>query len=117
MRYLRAGRIVATGRRLSWPRRFPYDRNPATIRFVIDAPDAVRQNPGTASWALFCWNEFSLRQDAASASFLVNDPIEVRNLSDRVDGGVDSYQFCELHLDVRQGNQGNVETILQVRYA
>jgi hypothetical protein len=92
------------------------NRNPERIRFVIHAPDAVQQNPGTASWALFCWNEFNLRQDAVSATFAVNDPIEVRNLSDRVEGGVDSYQFCELHLDVRQGNQGNLETFLQARY-
>jgi hypothetical protein len=33
-----------------------------------------------------------------------------------VDGGVASYQFCELRVDVRQGNQGNVEAFLQARY-
>ena len=92
------------------------NRNPERIRLVIHAPAAVESNPGTASWALFCWNEFNLRQDAASASFAVNDRVEVRNLSDRVEGGVDSYQFCELRLDVRQGNVGNVETFLQARY-
>jgi hypothetical protein len=26
------------------------------------------------------------------------------------------YQFCELRVDARQGNQGNVETFLQARY-
>jgi hypothetical protein len=86
------------------------------LRFVIHAPAGVEGNPGAASWTLFCWNETDARQDSASATFVVDDPIEVRNLSDRVAGGVASYQFCELRLAVRQGNPGNVETFLQARY-
>jgi hypothetical protein len=92
------------------------NRNPERIRFVIHAPAAVNVNPGTVSWRLFCWNEFDARQDSAAATFVLNDPVEVRNVSFSVDGSVASYQFCELRVDARQGNWGNVETFLQARY-
>ena len=47
-------------------------------------------------------------------SFL-NDAVEVPPASS-VDGSVASYQFCELRVDARQGNQGDVEPFLQARY-
>ena len=92
------------------------NRNPERVRFIVHVPATVNSNPGTVSWSLFCWNEFNNRQDSASATFVLNDPVEVRNVSFQVDGSVASYQFCELRVDVRQGNRGNVETFLQARY-
>ncbi len=92
------------------------NRNPERLRFVIHAPAGINVNPGTARWGLHCWNEFDGREATNANTLVVNDRVETRNLSDRVPGGVDSYQFCELRLDVRQGNVGNVETFLQARY-
>jgi hypothetical protein len=92
------------------------NRNPERLRFIIHAPAAVNVNPGTMSWTLFCWNELNARQGSASATFVLNDPFDVRGVLFQVAGGVASYQFCELRVDGRQGNQGNVETFLRARY-
>lgn len=92
------------------------NRDPERLRFVVHAPPGVRVDPGVVRWSLFCWNEFDARDASRSGSFPLNEPIEVRNLSERVLGGVASYQFCELLVDARQGKRGNVETWLQARY-
>lgn len=92
------------------------NRNPERVRFVVHAPAAVNVNPGTVSWRLFCWNEFNNIQDSASATFVLNDAADVRNVSFQVDGSLASYPFCELRVDPRQRNRGNVERFLQARY-
>jgi hypothetical protein len=91
-------------------------RNPELVRFVIKAPFGVDVHPGIAHWSLFCWNEFDDREASASARLAVDDRVSMVNVSERVPGGVDSYQFCELRVDVRQGNRGNVRIILQAHH-
>jgi hypothetical protein len=84
--------------------------------FGAATPTFAVHDSGTVSWRLFCWSEFNDRPGSASATFVLNDAADVRNVSFQVDGSLASYPFCELRVDPRQRNRGNVERFLQARY-